>query len=127
MTGLIRVCAAALAAVSLCAGTAGARQEATETYPVEALAGVLGELHFIQFKCEGRNAQLWRETMLELLELEAPTRGALRDRLIETFNAGFRAQQRRDTRCGAEAEVQSDRLSARGRSLSEQLRRTYLE
>ena len=88
---------------------------------------MLGELHYIYFSCEGREAQLWRETMLELLENEAPTRGSYRDRLIESFNQGFQTQQRNRTRCGAEAEMAERRLARRGRSLSEQLRREYLE
>ncbi|XBQ15225.1 MAG: TIGR02301 family protein [Oceanicaulis sp.] len=126
MKAIVSLAAALVLAVGAAAPGA-ARQPVSDTYPVEALAGVMGELHFIAFKCEGRDAQAWRETMLELLEHEAPARGTFRDRLIETFNDGFRAQQRRDTRCGAEAEIEVRRLAARGRSLSEQLRRIYLE
>ncbi|MGJ3230954.1 MAG: TIGR02301 family protein [Oceanicaulis sp.] len=129
----IRLFAAALAALALCGAGIGAPASAQaqeryeDTYPVEQLATVLGELHYIYFSCEGRDAQLWRETMLELLEHEAPTRGSYRDRLIAGFNDGFRIQQRNRTRCGAEAEMAERRLAARGRNLSEQLRREYLE
>ncbi|MFP4519719.1 MAG: TIGR02301 family protein [Oceanicaulis sp.] len=124
-----RVLAAAACLAALSAGPAAPAQPAGGQggYPVEALAGVLGELHFIYFSCEGREAQLWRETMLELLENEAPTRGSYRDRLIASFNDGFRIQQQRRTRCGAEAELQERRLAARGRSLSEELRQEYLD
>ncbi|MEQ8406543.1 MAG: TIGR02301 family protein [Oceanicaulis sp.] len=118
----------ALAAAALAAAPAAQAQSSSQdTYPVEQLASVLGELHFIYFSCEGRDAQLWRETMLELLEHEAPTRGSYRDRLIAGFNDGFRIQQQNRTRCGAEAEMAERRLAQRGRSLSQELRREYLD
>lgn len=117
----------ALAAAALALTGAPALASQADTYPVEALAGVMGELHYVYFACEGRQAQLWRETMLELLEKEAPTRGSYRDRLIDSFNDGFQVQQRQGTRCGAEAEMMERRLAERGRALSESLRREYLE
>ncbi|TGY88384.1 TIGR02301 family protein [Marinicauda algicola] len=101
--------------------------EAQASYPVEALSGVLGELHFLAFRCQGEDAQDWRATMLELLELEAPTRGPYRERLIEAFNDGFRYHERRGTRCGAEAEIERRRLAMQGRALSETLRREYID
>ena len=99
----------------------------TEPYPVESLAEVMGSLHAIAFNCDARDSQTWRNTMLELLEHEAPTRGAYRERLIERFNRGFRSVDDRRVRCGAQAELAQARLAERGRALSEQLRRTYLE
>lgn len=125
--GLMCYAKTALCAAALSGAPALAQPSGGEGYPVEALAGVLGELHYIYFACEGRQAQLWRETMMELLEHEAPTRGGYRDRLINSFNDGFQAQQRNRTRCGAEAEMQEQRLAARGRSLSEELRLEYLD
>ncbi len=102
-------------------------QPAPDPYPVESLAHVLGELHYIAFACEGRGSQTWRQAMVELLEHEAPTRGGYRQRLIENFNTGFRRQERRRIRCGAESELERARLARQGRTLSEQLRRTYIE
>jgi uncharacterized protein (TIGR02301 family) len=102
-------------------------QPAPDPYPVESLAHVLGELHYIAFACEGRGSQSWRHAMVELLEHEAPTRGGYRQRLIDNFNAGFRRQERRRIRCGAESELERTRLARQGRTLSEQLRRSYIE
>lgn len=103
------------------------RTATTTSYPVEALAGVLGELHYLAFACRQEENQVWRETMLELIELEAPTRGAYRERLIENFNDGFRYHERRRTRCGPETEIERQRLATQGRALSETLRREYFE
>lgn len=102
-------------------------QSYVDPYPVESLAEVIGGLHAIAFECEGRGSQTWRATMLELLEHEAPTRGAFRDRLVQRFNEGFRDWERRRVRCGAEAEMARANLAERGQALSEQLRRTYLD
>ena len=102
-------------------------QSYTDPYPVEGLAEVMGGLHAIAFECEGRGSQTWRSAMLELLEHEAPAPGAYRDRLVAHFNEGFRDWEQRRVRCGAEAEMSRSRLAERGRALSEQLRRTYLE
>jgi uncharacterized protein (TIGR02301 family) len=112
----------------LCTAAAPARaQSYADPYPVESLAEVMGGLHAIAFECEGRGSQTWRAAMLELLEHEAPARGAYRDRLVQRFNEGFRDWERRRIRCGAEAEIARAGLAERGQALSEQLRRTYLE
>ena len=116
-----------LFAISLTASPASGAQPASDPYPVESLTHVLGQLHYIAFACEGRGSQSWRQAMVELLEHEAPARGGHRQRLIEGFNAGFRRQEQRRVRCGAESELEETRLARRGRVLSEQLRRTYIE
>lgn len=106
---------------------AHAQRQYADPYPVESLAQIMGELHYLAFACQGRDSQDWREAMLELLQHEAPTRGAYRQRLVERFNTGFRNQERQRTRCGAEAELERQRLAATGQALSERLRRTYLD
>ena len=64
---------------------------------------------------------------IELLDHEAPTRGGYRQRLVDRFNEGFRIQERRSPRCGAEEEMVRQTLAIEGEALSEQLRRTYLQ
>ena len=114
--------------IAVFALTAGVRAQSFEqTYPVENLASIMGELHYLSYNCQGRRAQDWRETMLEMLELEAPTRGAYRERLVDAFNDGFYRQSDRRPRCGAETEFQQRILAERGRALSDQIRRTYIE
>ena len=98
-----------------------------DPYPVESLARIMGEMHYLAFACQGRETQTWRDAMLELLDYEAPTRGSYRQRLVDRFNEGFRVQERRRTRCGAEEEMTRQALAAEGQALSEQLRRTYLD
>ncbi|AZU04655.1 hypothetical protein X907_2134 [Glycocaulis alkaliphilus] len=96
------------------------------TYPLEQLAGVLGELHALAFLCQGSGAQAWRRRMEEMLNLEAPD-NARRQRMIARFNEGFRQHQQRRTRCGAESEMEAQRLALQGQALSETLRRNYAD
>ncbi|MGP1275107.1 MAG: TIGR02301 family protein [Caulobacterales bacterium] len=101
-------------------------EQTSATYPLEQLAGVLGELHALAFACQGSGAQSWRRRMEEMLSLEAPD-GAMRQRLISRFNEGFRQHQQRRTRCGAETEMEAQRLALQGQALSETLRRNYAD
>lgn len=98
-----------------------------DPYPVASLARVMGEMHYLDFACKGRQSQTWRDAMVELLDHEAPTRGGYRQRLVDRFNEGFRIQERRSPRCGAEEEMVRQSLAIEGEALSEQLRRTYLQ
>jgi len=124
----MKAAVSALIAASALAAPAAA-QSSSQPYPVERLSRVMGELHAIQFICEGPGAQVWRERMSELLELEAPVRGAYRQRLISEFNDGFTERQRARPRlsCGADARRLEAQLADEGERLSERLRRTYLE
>ncbi|WP_429911454.1 TIGR02301 family protein [Glycocaulis sp.] len=101
--------------------------QSESTYPLEQLAGVLGELHALAFLCEGSGAQQWRRRMENLLALEAPEGNPRRQRMITRFNEGFRQHQQRRTRCGAESEMEAQRLALQGQALSETLRRNYAD
>ncbi len=91
------------------------------------LAYTLGELHYLAFACEGPDTQTWRDRMVELLAMEAADNGRFRDRLIDSFNEGYRAQQRYRARCGVEAETERRALAHRGRDLSEMMRSAYFD
>lgn len=111
--------------VSLATQQAPAQSDAA--YPLEQLAGVMGELHALAFLCQGSGAQQWRRRMEEMLSLEAPEGNPRRQRLIARFNDGFRHHQQRRTRCGAESEMEAQRLALQGQALSETLRRNYAD
>lgn len=91
------------------------------------LAYTLGELHYLAYACDGPDAQTWRERMVELLAMEAADNGRFRDRLIDSFNEGYRAQQRYRARCGLEADAERRALAHRGRDLSEMMRSAYFD
>jgi uncharacterized protein (TIGR02301 family) len=91
------------------------------------LAYTLGELHYLAYACDGPDVQTWRERMVELLAMEAADNGRFRDRLIDSFNEGYRAQQRYRARCGLEADAERRALAHRGRDLSEMMRSAYFD
>jgi len=86
------------------------------------LAYTLGELHYLASACEGLDSQAWRQRMIELLSMEAAEPGRRRDRMIESFNDGYRVQQRRRPVCGEEVEIERRALAHRGHDLSEMMR-----
>lgn len=86
------------------------------------LAYTLGELHYLASACEGLDSQAWRQRMIELLAMEAAEAGRQRDRLIESFNDGYRSQQRRRPICGEEVDIERRALAHRGHDLSEMMR-----
>jgi uncharacterized protein (TIGR02301 family) len=91
------------------------------------LAYTLGELHYLAYTCEGPEAQQWRQHMIELLAMEAADDTRLRDRLTNSFNDGYRAQQRYRASCGPEANAERRALAHRGRDLSEMMRSAYFD
>jgi uncharacterized protein (TIGR02301 family) len=67
------------------------------------LSRVFGELHHVRRMCEPRReAEVWRNRMRRLVELEQP-QAALRDRMVEAFNKGFRDAAARFEFCDGEA------------------------
>lgn len=91
------------------------------------LAYTLGELHYLAYACEGPDAQGWRQHMIDLLAIEAADDTRLRERLTDSFNDGYRAQQRYRAPCGAAADAERRALAHRGRDLSEMMRSAYFD
>jgi uncharacterized protein (TIGR02301 family) len=91
------------------------------------LAYTLGQLHYLDYACEGSETQQWRDRMIELLRLEAPLSGYRRDRLIDAFNDGYQVEQRARIRCGAEAEAERRTLARRGAQMSQALLNDVLD
>lgn len=122
-----RVLVLPLMVLALSTATAPALSQNKDTYPVTELARIMGELHYLSYRCRGEEAQHWRREMLNLLELEAPTRGPVRTRLIDAFNAGYGLHDRNRTRCGAQGEMLERQLASEGQVLARQLTHTYID
>jgi uncharacterized protein (TIGR02301 family) len=118
---------ALLIAASLLALPLPAAAQTGSGYPAEPLAGLLGEMHALNYHCRTARQQYWRSRVQEMIDLEAPQPGAYRERLIASFNRGFQYYNPRRVRCGAEAEQELQALAARARPLAEQMRQTYIQ
>jgi len=101
------------------------RRQASRTLPY--LAYTLGELHYLSYACDGLDAQEWRQRMVELMSMEAPDNGRLRDDMIENFNEGYRVQQRFRPLCGPEVDSERRALAHRGQDLADMMREAYYD
>lgn len=101
------------------------RRQAGRTLPY--LAYTLGELHYLSYACDGLDAQQWRQRMVQLMSMEAPDNGDLRDRMIDNFNEGYRVQQRFRPICGPEVDAERRALAHRGQDLSDMMREAYFD
>ena len=79
--------AAALLAAAL---TAAPPRTPAEQARLTGLAQALGRVHALHRLCAGESDDLWRSRMGRLLQIETPD-AAFRQRLTDSFNAGFAA------------------------------------
>ena len=84
------------------------------------LAYVLGEAHALHRLCAGADDNTWRGRMGRLLKAETPD-AAYRQRLLESFNAGFVAEGAQFPKCTAKSADAEKTVAAQGRSLSRRL------
>ena len=89
------------------------------------LSRLLGRAHAIRVKCNGRSDQFWRLYMQEMLDLEAPNQGSLRDSMARAFNDAYTAESRRRTWCDDAAVAAEAAYASEGRTLAERLARYY--
>lgn len=88
---------------------------------LESLARIFGELHHIRRSCEpNREAEVWRNRMRKLVELEQPQQ-ALRDKMVAAFNAGFRAAEQRFPYCDRAARDHAAALAVDGDAVTRRL------
>ena len=89
------------------------------------LAHVLGSLHALRVSCSGREDQTYRSRMSTLLDLEAPDANALRDPLVDSFNAGFQTYGQGEAICPKDRGAQEAKLAKDGFRLSKQMAALY--
>ena len=87
---------------------------------VADLAYVLGEAHALHRLCAGAEDNTWRGRMSRLLQVEAPD-SAYRQRLLNSFNAGFVARNAEFKTCTNKSAAAERETAGRGRSLSRRL------
>ncbi len=84
------------------------------------LAYVLGQAHALHRLCAGPDDNTWRGRMGRLLKAEAPD-AAYRQRLMQSFNAGFVAETAEFPKCTLKSADAEKTVAARGRDLSRRL------
>ena len=80
---------------------------------LQRLSEILGALHYLRDICGAREGQVWRNEMQALVDAEAPS-GERRERLVASFNRGYRGFQQTYRTCTPAADYRDPPLS-RGR------------
>ena len=65
---------------------------------MQRLSEILGALHYLRDVCGAKEGQTWRNEMQALVDAEAPS-GERRERLIASFNRGYRGFQQTYRTC----------------------------
>ena len=92
---------------------------------VANLAEVLGRAHAVRTLCNGDKDSTWRNYMLNLMAIEAPS-GSRRAALTDGFNRGYRSQNRETTACNDRMPGIEAGIARRGQELSDAIARSYL-
>jgi uncharacterized protein (TIGR02301 family) len=84
---------------------------------LQRLAEILGALHYLRGICGANEGQVWRNEMQALIDAEAPA-GERRDRLIASFNRGYRGFQQTYRTCTPAADLAIRRYLEEGTRIS---------
>lgn len=112
----------ALVVIASVLGPGAPAQETDESYDDQLLrlAEILGAIHHLRDICGFDEGQLWREKMLELLEVEDPP-GQFRARMIASFNNGYRGFRRTYLSCTGSAKTAETRFLTEGAQIAADL------
>jgi uncharacterized protein (TIGR02301 family) len=82
-----------------------------------SLSGHFGTMHHLTQICESDRVQIWRDSMLDLLRLENPSREQ-RNRMSQRFNDAYNEVEERFPNCDSDARAYARRLSRDGADLA---------
>jgi uncharacterized protein (TIGR02301 family) len=122
-----RISLVAAVAIALGAGlSSGAAQSARAPYEadMQRLAEILGALHYLRALCGANEGQTWRNEMQALVDAEAPG-GDRRDRLIGSFNRGYRGFQQTYRTCTPAANLAIRRYLEEGAKIARDITARY--
>jgi uncharacterized protein (TIGR02301 family) len=110
------------------ATTAQAQPSAGGRAPYESdlqrLSEIMGALHYLRDICGAREGQVWRNEMQALVDAEAPS-GERRERLIASFNRGFRGFQQTYRTCTPAADYAIRRYLEEGSKIARDITARY--
>jgi uncharacterized protein (TIGR02301 family) len=117
----------AAVALALCVGLAPcAAQSARAPYEadMQRLAEILGALHYLRAICGANEGQTWRNEMQALIDADAPG-GDRRERLIGSFNRGYRGFQQTYRTCTPAANIAIRRYLDEGAKIARDITARY--
>jgi uncharacterized protein (TIGR02301 family) len=91
---------------------------------LQRLAEILGALHYLRGICGANDGQRWRNEMQALLDAETPS-GERRNRLMVSFNRGYRGFQQTYRTCTPAADVAIRRYLDEGAKIAREITARY--
>jgi uncharacterized protein (TIGR02301 family) len=91
---------------------------------LQRLAEILGALHYLRAVCGAQEGQIWRNEVQALIDAEAPS-GERRDRIVASFNRGYRGFQQTHRGCTPAANVAIRRYLEEGARIARDLASRY--
>lgn len=91
---------------------------------LQRLSELLGSLYYLRGICGSKEGQKWRAEMQALVDAEAPT-GERRNRMLVSFNNGYRVFQQTYRTCTPAANVAIRRYLLEGAKISREITARY--
>jgi uncharacterized protein (TIGR02301 family) len=91
---------------------------------LQRLAEIMGALHYLRAVCGSNEGQLWRNEMQSLIDAETPA-GERRDRIVASFNRGYRGFQQTHRACTPAAGVAIRRYLEEGARIARDITARY--
>jgi uncharacterized protein (TIGR02301 family) len=88
------------------------------------LSEILGALHYLRGICNSNEGQKWRQQMEALVEAEAPT-GERRQKMVASFNRGYRGFLQTYRSCTPAADIAIRRYLDEGARISRDITARY--
>ena len=118
-----RLFAAAIVIV-LAVSPARAQSAAPFDGDLQRLAEILGALHYLRALCGSNEGQKWREQMEALVDAEVPS-GERRQRMVASFNRGYRGFQQTYRSCTPAADIAIRRYLDEGARIARDITARY--
>ncbi len=91
---------------------------------LQRLSEIMGALHYLRALCGANEGQVWRNEMQALIDAEAPA-GERRDRLVASFNRGYRGFQQTYRTCTPAADLAIRRYLEEGAKIARDITARY--
>lgn len=116
----------ALSCLYLALTSAAAGQSGNAPYDrdLQRLSEILGALHHLREICGSKEGQLWRDEVQKLIDAETPE-GERHDRMVASFNRGYRGFQQTYRTCTPAAGVAIRRYLTEGARIARDITARY--
>src|SRR6185312_10558564 len=91
---------------------------------LQRLAEIMGALHYLRGVCGSKEGQKWRDEMQSLIDAEAPS-GDRRQKIVASFNRGYRGFQQTYRTCTPAADVAIRRYLDEGAKIAREITARY--